>query len=1182
MARAFRVLLTTSFQVDPEDVTGYVTPDWGSARLIAEPRLLQFEAGDLTFTVCDRDVDSTHTARYWSNRIMQSTTVPTITVQDYTDTDAPLPLFYGWIERNQTTWDGEVLTRFTAVTQLSYADRLDVAEDPLPASFVTVAAGTAGAVTLPSIWTVSAWATNAADYITAGVLPGDVLSIDGYVHQPTVKRVLSKNQVEVDHTFPATATPTGASRILREPITTYSGLAAPLARRLLQRIGNLAPLANATYPDVTIDDFEHGTGQTDTDWSHVLRTTADAGVDPTVDDMLSEFVPSVSGDRLGFICINGKLYRVDKGIPSGGSAKTGIVLTQITRQVPDPGSGSLEDISSAHRLFLFKDAAGFPYLVVAQQKTQVGFLISNTYTQPWENAGQMFANASGFTGAAMLKIGLSSPVVLTTMMCLNTIAQGIESYGQMQQTITPSGNVYRTIKQVSLVDIGDGTNDPSTGVGARISLDMFGSFDRHQYPMADAITVVYDANAALGSYAYIANYNESNNQSTLEVAYYNGGHVSHNPTPSAIIPGRAIGGIGGQAVADNVAILLAVATDKQMCFRIDGDATAGVDLELDAAASKYLYPVDLTTGGTKYVGFVPGNVDDYFRAWITSSGSHLWVHADKTGGVYGTLPSGFRPLIAGPETGETAGPGAVNGMPLIYRALDDNSEEQIYAGWLYVNAGQLTFQTTDKCVYPIPAARESELRPPFIFEDTTQNVWRFLIHAARIDGSRLVQDFYLSGLYSGVFVHYNFGQLRSRMSIRQALVSICQAGCCNLRLMGLARPTSAAGVKIASKHSYDPTDIGEANYTDHVIAHPRMIGTEYYLGVESSSYGQRVTVGTVDISSSRAVFNLSSPFIQPGLARAIGAWIVDRYPERSTDYPNGRRLFEFNVRALDDPLSVEFTPDYDDIYQLLTFEGFRYPVGGVSVELHGLGFVRPSVSYAGLGLERSANDLIWDSNEPEMNFTVYPFGNTGITGDPPEEPTANPRRIIHWDVLARADENWASRTNPDNGPCAYCWTIDVDCRGLNLTHYGYKLIEQATEDHAGIALSIWTNDSGVPGTEITGTRALLLPQAFESGTAGWHWLPLDTENNGGYEAWQLVPGIYWVVAVVDRQDTGPVPIVPAPYVWWDALTTTVRSKRISFADLGLPEIPALSWLEAWNDVNALDVQYVPAIYAAGD
>lgn len=125
-ARNFAVTITVDGT--PYDATPYINKDsWQSGSLMSERTLMAFEGGDLSFTMVDKDTDSSHAGQFWADLLAQATDLPTILVQD--DSVSPAKeMFFGYIEHRNITRDN-IHTSFTAISALNYADRLDMHDD---------------------------------------------------------------------------------------------------------------------------------------------------------------------------------------------------------------------------------------------------------------------------------------------------------------------------------------------------------------------------------------------------------------------------------------------------------------------------------------------------------------------------------------------------------------------------------------------------------------------------------------------------------------------------------------------------------------------------------------------------------------------------------------------------------------------------------------------------------------------------------------------------------------------------------------------------------------------------------------------------------------------------------------------------------------------------------------------
>lgn len=1126
LGRQFRVYITTSFQAD-EDATGYVLPTWGAGQLIAEPSLMAFQAADLPFTFVDRD--TAKPAQYWATRLMTSTTTPTVRVVDVTDIDAePLPLFFGWIERNQYRRQGDVFTGFVAVSQLSHADRLDAR--CLTLNGTTATSGTAAKVGL-RLLRFTAWDTGKTDLIQAGIVPGDRIdTIDG---QYIVAYVENGTDVTVTADLPDTLLPPGgATSVIYLPVNTYSGLAAPLMRRLLREIGNVAPEAATGNPDVRIDDYYLGAGQDKTDWNHVLRLWASAGADPASDNMLSDFVPSVSGDRLGFICIHGKLYRVDIGKPSGGGAANGLRVAEITK-VP---YGETAAISAGLRLFPYTLYDGTPCLCVVQGEPKRLWVVK---TDPWLDPAVSTGTALAQTGLSLSR--MSAIPMLSWMTVVNLVGQAL-SNATKRFTATPTTEQMMMVKSVHVLSIGDGTNNPVTGVGMAVDMPVPAVLFGDTVPV-DSFTVSQRQYSGLSSPIYCAQYSATTNRTQARFAWHDIGGWSLG-NAGAPISGRPAGGMA--AWQNGGKVVIGVGMDFGFAVRVDGDNNATVDVKLSRSPSRFVTMFPVRDSGD--LSFFVGNDDGSRWYKLNYTGSLIQVafrNISLTPSSFKLVSVGLTPMV---------GPNGRDGIPCVYKVLDSENSEYLYGGWIYATPGGVLRLDADAvCEHPIPGARSGDFRPPGLFYDGS--VWRFVLAQTTVDGKRLYADLLLTGSYALPYIHADL--LSEKVSARHVQVNVAQSFGCYLRLIGLAAPTVAAGVKVATRHSFLPGDAGSVNYSEHVV-NPQVIGTEYYLGARASCYGEEVKVGSTEIAHSRFVYQLQGAFLQPIWARALGGWLVARYPERATDYPLGRRLIAAELRAKDDADEFEVWPTYDDLYQQLTFGGFR--TGEVNTLILGVGFNRQTMHYGLLALEYEAHDVDWTTNEGDVTAEALEVIDPE-PGEPPEPVTA-PVRLVTWDV--RALPTNAYESNPADGPHAYAFTLDLP-QGLTLTGYRYQLLESGTVQHGQTTIEIWTDNGGVPGLAVDGTRATATHDGIEPGMPD---VPLDA----GDEV-VLLPGLYWLMVNTDRDDENEPPIIAPPIAWQDGLTVSNRALVMPFSPMGFPT--------EWDAVTDAEVQRVPLVYAQG-
>jgi hypothetical protein len=1182
--RLWTVTLYTSFAPSGEGCNGYVAGDYVADPIVSETALGQFQASAMSFKM--RDKLGPKAQRYWSNRIQQSTgtftmsngqrtDLPFIRVLDTTDGDAfAVPVFEGWIERNQLQWENDVVTGFTAVSQLSYMDRHSASGYGVEGFGFQLCKATTG-TGAGSVWTATAWGSGEGDYISTGIIPGDYLKVGAH----TVVIVAS-----VDSATKLTLTTsvdgwTGASYVTRLPVRFYSGHAAPLVRRMLRITGNISPnLTAGEAPDVAIHDYPLGTGQANTDWNHVLSTQAAAGSNPGEVNALSDFVQSVSGDRLGFCCVHGKLYRVDLAPCSGGdTAHTTLKLTQIT-VVPE---GETESIGDGYRLFRYEDANGSaePYLCVVQARIRQGWTQSeNNFLSPYTGIAQ----AGG--GLAIAAFTKTFPQALVMSIGLGVLTDTINGMGTSVK-ISGMGSYFRSVSRITVLTIGDGTNDPVTGVGGTelggrnksvpltFHNDSGSGSDQFNYTLPDSVCVKRFVTGKESIIA-IAKYGAETNKTGFDMMYYNPATGSWvRLSPQTGFTGRPTGGMA-----------ICVASGSNALNTVFIGMEGGCQIFQFGSTSKY---VNLYHNPSRFIGALATGTDDVV-GFIEGGDSATWLRvttglaATQVAYTGTTIPEGFKVACAGnlAIVGPNGGPKGT--IPVVYKALDSEEREYAYAGVVYADAGVLKLDVTH-CPHAIPGAVSGDFRPPFLYHDNTvaNPVYRFVVPMARLDGDRLVCDWLYSGDSARAFVHVDL--IATPMSARQVVLTCAQSFGLQLKLLGCDHPSGATLCKVMSRHAWSPHSLGTVTRVAQA-RDSKIVGTEYYLGAEGNAYGERVTVGTCPNAGERHVYPVGGAFSQPVWLRALGGWIVAAYPERNATYTNGRRIVETTIHKIIPvlPATTPYVPGYDNVYGQATLTLFT--VGNITGLLLGLGFNRRTGAYRATFIEWNSTDTTWtgDAVDPTVVECAILAEDTIAA---PAAVGASAGRIIHWDVMASPTNT--AQTNPVDGPCAFAFTVDL-CRPLRLKRYGIKLTATGISTHGGVLMAFHYDNGGVPGLEIVETRAGIggTPGVGLDGlSAGWNWFNLDVWNNGNLTEWELVPGLYWIVASIDRQDS--VGITKPPIVWFDSLQVTPRAKRLAFAaDTGLPELPLLNYFgnveTSWDDDLDDDMRYAPAIYAGGD
>lgn len=897
-ARDFLVTLYDETSPNGLDVTAYLEPDFAAGRAVGEERLMQYEAADMRFSFRDYK-NAGKAARYWSQRILRSgdfsmpngkrMNKPCIRVEDVTDynidpANAKLLLFFGQLEPGVGKWDDVARTSLTFVSQLSYGDRLNAAG----VDANTICSNTAGTGS-GNVWTAgsAAWAAGAGDYVSEGLIPGDQVFITGsgwYVIQ----------SVDGPHTLTFTAAaPAGpaASYVSRQTITWPICVpSVVLTRRLMRVMGNTSPNTDKTpadVADVVIGDYKLGTTQADSDYNLAVQEWADAGKPPNEANSLSEIVPVAFGDCLGFVCVHGKLYRLDASTPGYGITGRNVAkLTHIT-VVPDGESAA---VSKGSRLFYYNWVDGsdndVPCLCVVQtEDRQLYTRTENDWLSPWTQGGQALGNlglgAAKFSSPAQ-GIGVSVMANMAYMM-----AAKIASDQTKRISIRATGTYHRVIKSIHILSIGDGTNDPGTGVGAAINKSVTASWigsssQSQEWTPADSVCVghtVIDAADRI----FIGFYTAGTKNVTQVWSGWFDPSGNFQIGFLRTVDDEPAGGMAVRTTTDG-AFLLVGFTGGYAVIRADSPYPMTQKKLNERPPSRFICSLPLGDGAA----FILGNDSTKWARVTGASGAPTVDELDYGG----TLPTGFKMRSAGNVA--VYGPSGGIGVPCVYQALNSKQQEYSYSGWCYADSGTLKLND-DLCVYPIPGATESDIRPPMMFSDTNENYYRFVVPCSRMDGDRLCATIWYSSIYAVPMVAWN--PVAHPLTVREALIGIAKAHGCLLKLMDIDKPTSTGGIKVQTRHSWIPPAIGLAVGT--LNPYPRVTGTEYYLGAQAAScYGEEINVGSTGVHVSRFTHQIDVLFTTPNWVRAIGAWIVDKYPEADADYPDGRRWFAMQLHKV--------------------------------------------------------------------------------------------------------------------------------------------------------------------------------------------------------------------------------------------------------------------------------------------
>ena len=942
-ARIYAVTLYDATAPNGEDVTGYLEPNFASSRAVGEQALMAYEAADMTFSFKDLG-DPVKAPRYWSQRIQRSghftlpngkgMLKPCLKVEDITDYtqdsgNPKLLLFFGQVESSSPIWKDVARSGVTAVSQLSYGERLDAA-DIEPGVVINLCGNTSGTGS-GYVWTSGStrWAAGAGDYISEGIMPGDLLYVGGVAY--TIA------QVNGPHTLTLyTAAPAGpaSSYVWRtswvpNPLNAYPVPvcvpSAVLARRWIRLLGNQSPNTdNGDVPDVVIDDFKLGTGaQTDSDWNLAGQDWADAGKPPNEANGLSEMVPSVSGDRLGFVCANGKLFRVDAATPGYGSA-SGRNVTNLTQITTVPGglpSGHPyynQPVLNGYRLFAYDwlDGSGthVPCLCIVQTQFKSMYnSTDNDWLSPWTTGAQLLGDfASRFikvTKANRMTVGIGLPMA---NIAYSIIAQQI---GNMTKHITVrnTGNYRRIISAITIMSIGSGTNDPVTGVGGtgpdglNVSIYAPGTplgDTAFSYVLGDSVCVDYPGTGKLtpgeSTRIFLAVHTETSSVPTIVITSRHvdsGGGFVAEAYPVTFHDANYFGEpAGGMAFRRGIhgPFLFVGWQAGYSVLRWGSSDPVLYQTTLDRSPERFVGSLPLDTG----VAFLPGNAVA-LRDSGTGTEKQIYVWARGNSGTplvdeipyAGTLPDGFKVCV----TGEQAfmGPTSQAGVPCIFKALNVKNQEYQYAGWLYLDGTDIKLDT-GLCINPVPGSGQSDFRPPMLFLDSGGGYYRFVVPCSRLDGDRLAATIWYSSVWAVPMIAWD--PVAHPLTVRDALVGLGKAHGCLLHLMGTDKPTTAADVKVQTRHTWTPPDIGELKGT--LSPYPQVQGTEFYLGATANCYGEEINIGQTRINVSRFVYQMDTMFATPNWIRAVGNWLVGQYPELSDNYPDGRRLFSMKVHTI--------------------------------------------------------------------------------------------------------------------------------------------------------------------------------------------------------------------------------------------------------------------------------------------
>lgn len=1171
--RIITVTLYTSHNTGGEDATNYMVPEY-RGQLQAESGLLGYTAGSLDFTILDKGTALTQ--RYWSTRILTSVAFtlgtgarcnwPVISITETTQDSVVVPLFWGYIERGAVRWEGDAITGFTAVTQLSAFESIDFASHATGTSYQNC--NSSAGHRDPSnakLWIVDTWSSGAGDYVSAGILPGDSLRIGATAYG--VAEVQGVDRVLVGATI--TTIGSAASYVTRGTLTTYSGHAAPLMRRALRVGGNASPNLDQLTPDpadVLMQDYKLGTTQADMDWNHIKRVwQSSAGTNPVDANRMSDFVPFVQFSvQLGFVCVDGKLYRADiaNSEPTVAS-RNGIALTQITTATESAGAA----VASGYRLFPYYLADGTACLAVVQAELkQLYNRQVDNWMAPYAAAGSTVA---GTAVNALTTLGtISSPAGVALGAGVGVLAVALSQVGN-RVTARETGSYVWAVKSIDVLSIGDGTNDPATGVGAAfnktVPVGFYGNVtqDQFNYTLADSVCTCRPATTQ-ASRIFAGRYQQAAGTTRLLAAFWSGTSwlAGIIRPPQAGIPGQLVGGMAARTDGTNI-LVAATTANAAYFYSVQSQNTWMVEKL-----------VNIVPFG-RFVGAINGAADSTHVLFASSTSNTYWnvscpddvVSATQTT-IAGTLPTGFKVVCTSPFPLVRSEPDD-HGLACVYRKRDSYGNEYGYVGWLQVVNDTLSL-VEDICTKAIPNGNASDLRPPMLWKDVGggRDIIRAIVPATTIDGALLANDFYETALWAVPFQHHNFTS--TPLTLRSYIESTARAFNCYLKLMVLDKPATTLDRKVFSRFGYTPADAGGTITASLSVSdQPKLAvdGTEYYLGFESNVMGERIRAGSVTVGTARHVYHFNGPFIVPIWARVMGAWVVGAYPATSVGYPVGRRVIRASLYRLVAGDGSEVSPSVSMLYGKAALTAFS--AGSITVIFTGLGFDKTTNLFDATMLEYSTSDVTsTDAAEDVTPVELEIVAEEEIT-PPSGSGLLGPKQLVSWDCRAFPTNTWES--NEKDGPCYYSFTVYYP-HGLRLSGYRYQLVVDGLREHNVTTFEHWRDGGDYPLEAVPNTRAWCLHEGL---AAGMHRVGLQDVDEV-----DLSPGLYRIVVGIDRQDAGDPAVIAPPIVWQDSITPTMRGLAIRPLDTG--GLPMVGYITAWDVDTDFEVQRVPLVYAEGD
>lgn len=1086
------------------DITGYVLPNWQSDDVMAEDGCLNHVGGSMSFLICDRDTDKT--THYWVQLLATSTTIPELQIMHNASGSV---VFYGRLQPDAYVYEGDVITGFTALSILPYADTLD-----MDAHGDTLLTSTDGAQMHATGWRIYDEGLDLCDSL---VTDGDVATIEGVAY--VIDYVIDASSFV---TKTAIAAGAGGCVITRGEVGQYSGGAESLYRRALRRAG----CKQGSVYDCVIRNYKRGETQLDMDWNPSARYWSDATVEMS-DDTTSEVLPYVNFESLttvGFVLKHGRLFRINE-------------LGELSEIVDSAGAAYT---TTGHRLFYFLAESGTHCMAIFEATVRRSYSRQTSQAKwgPWAASG-----AGVGAGIAASFIPLVGPFVAP-------LAAGLASYGVSALSITrrdiPNSDQFYACTGVRVLSMGNGKSNygdnEGFGVGVIERYKAAPHVENLRYTPGDSVCTMQNPNYTSPGMIWFADWNEANQQ--VEVLGYF--WLTTNSDWSAIQQanrtstecGKPAGGMAG------FEFNFAIGTVNGAFILTPTDAGGGAWkwkgklVKVDRPPARFLAALRRVDGNECWANYLWGNethqtLEQKYKDAAAAYYAPASLPVTEVQDVHNT-PTGFALLCCSTHVVTLAGQDSVT---VIYEAIADDNRRLLYAGYMRpaTGYGVWIFAHNDNvalCQYPLPNIG-GDWRAPIMVQDGGQNdLWRLFAVCVYSDTDYIITDVHDTSLYQRALIHHDF--TRDKMTVAQVLRG-CQSHWCYLRLNSTDPCESPDDVRVVSRHSWTPKSAGTLA-KDNVVHDPRIDGIEYYDGAVCDVGGQRIEAG--DVTVGKRVFGVQGTFLTAGWGRVIAAEVVARYPRRSATYPYGRRKFLPQVRAVDNEDGDEVPLLSTNLFHMLavTFLTGLDSVGfvtGMGVDRNGL--VYPAKLLELAVVDEVADGVTWTNDQPEMMPAdiVVP---TYATVTPPAN-VAPTERTIDWIIPSAQLEVPVAKGSAS----AYVWGLMADL-GAGGLYTGIK-IKQLTLGVAGdekLKCSLFTDSGNAPGVEIADTHV-----DYDPAGKGPGLIDADAAEN----PW--VSGVVWLMICRENANT-------AQIAWRDAaVVATGYAFKGSVLAFDYPVIPSI-------------------------